>query len=567
MTQLPLQKIRLDGGTQPRDQLNQDKITEYVQAMLNGDVFPPIEIIHDGQNYWPWDGYHRIEARRIATGKNSTIAANINQGSQRDAILLSTGANANHGLPRTNDDKRRAVLRLLTDPEWSQWSDREIARRTKTSPTYVGNLRPTVNVYSHQDHQADPAEPVQTQQTRTYTTPTGTTATMNTTNIGRKPIMPDQMLPHVEAFIQTWPGDHHGQTFAQIENPSHTNGTFWRDLTNHFDRNNIPYAQAGLKFTIKQLHAQSQQPPAVPQETTHPDPDLVNECLQTWQAWLKNQPGDKQQHLDQMLRHVSDWDPHKKYTMSILNQARDILQAQLNQSTTQQPTYTPIHALETHIRQWLIHRCNGGNTLIVHLNLMDNLKRGNKQGTEFKLLTQWLNDHQISHRINDLWQACQNTHDQLTQQKHQRQQTGQSLAAAQTQPPPNQTAESESIDSPAPETEEEAPPSPSATQFMYQRDQADRAQTAQAAQPLAAKIAASQNHDPRLDHALEIIALSAENWGTNPRIAQIRAILGAIEKLVEQADPDSSVIEHHLVLTLSRARSNLEAAIAVLKKG
>jgi hypothetical protein len=30
---------------------------------------------------------------------------------------------------RTNEDKRRAVATLLNDPEWSQWSDREIGRR------------------------------------------------------------------------------------------------------------------------------------------------------------------------------------------------------------------------------------------------------------------------------------------------------------------------------------------------------------------------------------------------------------------------------------------------------
>jgi hypothetical protein len=39
----------------------------------------------------------------------------------------SVSANAPHGLRRTNADKRRAVVRLLEDTEWSQWADREIA--------------------------------------------------------------------------------------------------------------------------------------------------------------------------------------------------------------------------------------------------------------------------------------------------------------------------------------------------------------------------------------------------------------------------------------------------------
>ncbi len=50
-------------------------------------------------------------------------------GSLRDAILYACGANAAHGLRRTNGDKRRAVETLLKDDEWSQWSDHEIARR------------------------------------------------------------------------------------------------------------------------------------------------------------------------------------------------------------------------------------------------------------------------------------------------------------------------------------------------------------------------------------------------------------------------------------------------------
>jgi hypothetical protein len=50
-------------------------------------------------------------------------------------------ANASHGLPLTADEKRAAVQRLLDDPEWRDWSDREIARRTGVSAPTVGRLR------------------------------------------------------------------------------------------------------------------------------------------------------------------------------------------------------------------------------------------------------------------------------------------------------------------------------------------------------------------------------------------------------------------------------------------
>ncbi|HET8700465.1 MAG TPA: hypothetical protein VFL97_02220 [Nitrococcus sp.] len=63
---------------------------------------------------------------------------------RREAVLHSVGANAAHGLRRTNEDKRRAVLTLLNDEEWGKWSDREIARRcgvtNKTVAAYRNEL-------------------------------------------------------------------------------------------------------------------------------------------------------------------------------------------------------------------------------------------------------------------------------------------------------------------------------------------------------------------------------------------------------------------------------------------
>ena len=66
-------------------------------------------------------------------------------------MLYSVGANATHGLPRSNADKRRAVETLLRDDEWAQWSDSEIARRAAVSQPFVGKVRgevaPTHNGY------------------------------------------------------------------------------------------------------------------------------------------------------------------------------------------------------------------------------------------------------------------------------------------------------------------------------------------------------------------------------------------------------------------------------------
>jgi transposase-like protein len=70
----------------------------------------------------------------------------LRSGPRRDAIVHAAGANADHGLRRTNADKRRAVETLLRDGEWSQWSDREIARRCQVSAPLVGNIRRELSV-------------------------------------------------------------------------------------------------------------------------------------------------------------------------------------------------------------------------------------------------------------------------------------------------------------------------------------------------------------------------------------------------------------------------------------
>jgi hypothetical protein len=132
--------IRLDGGTQPRAALSDPLAEEYAEAMRGGAELPPVTVFHDGADHWLADGFHRRRAAELLG--LAEIAADVRQGTRRDAILHSVGANAAHGMRRTNDDKRRAVLTLLDDPEWSAWSDREIARQCGVSDRFVNGLRP-----------------------------------------------------------------------------------------------------------------------------------------------------------------------------------------------------------------------------------------------------------------------------------------------------------------------------------------------------------------------------------------------------------------------------------------
>lgn len=186
---IDLKKIRTDGGTQPRIALYEDTVKEYRDALSAGAKFPAVVVFHDGSDYWLADGFHRFHAHRLA-GLDS-ISSDVHQGTRREAILYSVGANSAHGIRRTNADKRQAVETLLDDDEWSRWSDREIARQCGVHKNTVNRIR-------------DELSPAQrASEPRTYTTRHGTQATMNTENIGKT--APEQSKPQENEDIDSAP--------------------------------------------------------------------------------------------------------------------------------------------------------------------------------------------------------------------------------------------------------------------------------------------------------------------------------------------------------------------------
>jgi hypothetical protein len=170
---LSLSQIRLDGGTQTRAGIDLAVANEYADAFRAGVKFPPVIVFHDGSTYWLADGFHRV------TGADSVglaeIEADVRQGTRRDAILFSVGANAVHGLRRTNADKRRAVETLLRDEEWRAWSDRVIAEKSGTSHPFVAKVRAEA-VASGNDYQMPEVRTVERN---------GVTYQQNTASIGK----------------------------------------------------------------------------------------------------------------------------------------------------------------------------------------------------------------------------------------------------------------------------------------------------------------------------------------------------------------------------------------------
>lgn len=139
MTLLSLATIRLDGGTQPRALTDAVTIEDYARDMLKGDAFPPLVVFYDGEHYWLTSGFHRYSAAAFAGFEE--MDCDVRQGTRRDAVLFSCGLNSEHGLRRTNDDKRRAVRKLLEDGQWRTESDQWIATAARVTDRFVAAMR------------------------------------------------------------------------------------------------------------------------------------------------------------------------------------------------------------------------------------------------------------------------------------------------------------------------------------------------------------------------------------------------------------------------------------------
>lgn len=140
---IPLAEISTD-KTQTRARIDEATVEEYAELMDNDVEFPPVVVFGDDMKYWLADGFHRYCAAQ-SRGVES-ITCEVRQGGERDAIKYSFSANTQHGLRRTNEDKRRAVEIALRDEEWGQLGPNSIADLCGVSSQFVRNLQDTIQV-------------------------------------------------------------------------------------------------------------------------------------------------------------------------------------------------------------------------------------------------------------------------------------------------------------------------------------------------------------------------------------------------------------------------------------
>ena len=97
--------------------------------------FPPLKCFRRGRKWVVVEGFTRGRAAITAECEHVPIQPI----DESEALLVALAANSEHGHRRTNADKRKAVLRAMS--EWPDDSAAAIAAKCKVSHTYVHKLR------------------------------------------------------------------------------------------------------------------------------------------------------------------------------------------------------------------------------------------------------------------------------------------------------------------------------------------------------------------------------------------------------------------------------------------
>jgi ParB-like chromosome segregation protein Spo0J len=141
---LSIDKIQIDPAIQPRVKgLDKAHVTElaevYADESRRGTIPPPVVWNIRGKGELKLSqGFHRLAAAQQAG--MSQIECEVRVGSEVDCAIDALTSNKSHGLKRSNEDKRRAVNRLLELCP-SDWSNAKIADMAGVTDTLVSDIR------------------------------------------------------------------------------------------------------------------------------------------------------------------------------------------------------------------------------------------------------------------------------------------------------------------------------------------------------------------------------------------------------------------------------------------
>ena len=142
--------LRLDAITvdpdrfQSRVKMDPNHVEKIRRAIVeDGSSFKssPVHVFDVGDaKLYLVDGFHRHDGF-TAAGKTE-IPALVHQGADSDAVAFSVGANIQGTLLEvTTEDKKKAAMMLLKDPEWFKMSDNAIAKQCGLGNTTLKKIR------------------------------------------------------------------------------------------------------------------------------------------------------------------------------------------------------------------------------------------------------------------------------------------------------------------------------------------------------------------------------------------------------------------------------------------
>jgi hypothetical protein len=140
MPSIRISDIDLESSVQVRARIDSDTVQDYADHILaKKPPLPPIVVFGPDSRgkYFLSEGWHRVEAHLQA--KRECIAATVKEGGWKEALEHALGSNIQHGLRRSNADKRRVVE--LAIKHFEGFSDLVLANKCGVSDRFVREVR------------------------------------------------------------------------------------------------------------------------------------------------------------------------------------------------------------------------------------------------------------------------------------------------------------------------------------------------------------------------------------------------------------------------------------------
>lgn len=133
--------IIIDQSVQPREKLNELKVKEYAGYYEAGHPMPT-PIVHEIENeLYLCDGFTRV-AGAMAAGLDRLNFIYRPKSTRHALLIEAISANSKHGQPMTAEEKRVALVRIVTisDENGFNWSQRDIAKMSGFHQSQVSRI-------------------------------------------------------------------------------------------------------------------------------------------------------------------------------------------------------------------------------------------------------------------------------------------------------------------------------------------------------------------------------------------------------------------------------------------